>query len=206
MDLTDLVAFSMFALIAGVTPGPNNVMLAASGANFGFRRTLPHIVGVLVGFLMLVIMGSLGLTQLFLTFPNILNIARVIFLGFLLYMIWRIATAQPPDAIKTPAMAGRTTKPLGFIAAMLFQLINPKAMLVISSAVTVYIGEAENLYVAISLAVSVFACVTILSTTLWTYTGIMLRGWLKNKRHLRIFNFTMAGLLGVSVLPVIIKL
>ena len=110
MDSVNLIAFSTFAAIAAFTPGPNNLMLAASGANFGVRRTIPHILGITTGFLSLVVMGSFGLSGLFALFPQILEIARVLAFVFLLYLGWKIATSAPPEGVEsnaTPSASGQ---------------------------------------------------------------------------------------------------
>lgn len=200
MDSVSLIAFSTFAAIAAFTPGPNNLMLAASGANFGVRRTVPHICGVTIGFLSLVIMGSFGLSSLFALFPEILDVARVLGFVFLLYLCWKIATSAPPEGVKN------TGSPLSFGAALLFQFINPKALVVITSSVTVYIGKADNLILSVIIITCIFAVVTITATFLWAYGGALLGKMLQNRRALRLFNFAMAGLLLFSLMPVLLDM
>ena len=200
MDSVNLIAFSTFAAIAAFTPGPNNLMLAASGANFGVRRTVPHICGITIGFLSLVIMGSFGLSSLFLLFPQILDIARILAFLFLLYLCWKIATSAPPEGVES------TATPLSFGAALLFQFINPKALVVITSSVTVYMGKADNLILSTAIITSVFAVVTIMATFLWAYGGALIGRLLQNRRALRLFNFAMAGLLLFSLMPVLLDM
>ena len=198
MDSVNLIALSTFAAIAAFTPGPNNLMLAASGANFGLRRTIPHICGVTVGFLSLVIMASLGLSSLFVFFPHLLDIAQFAGFLFLFYLSWKIATAAPPEGAET------TASPLSFGTALLFQFINPKAFVVITSSVTVYVGRADNLILSTSVITAVFAVVTIMATILWTYGGTLIGHMLRDRRALRGFNFAMAGLLLFTLMPVLL--
>lgn len=200
MDGATLIGFSLFATITAFTPGPNNLMLAASGANYGLRRTLPHILGITAGFLSLVISGNLGLSALFTTFPIILELARWLCGLFLLYITYKIATAAPPEGVKAD------TRPVNFITAMLFQIVNPKALVVIATSVSVYAGRADNLYLATFIITIIFAVVTIASTIMWTYGGVLFGRWLKDRKKLRIFNFTMAGLILASLLPVILHI
>jgi len=200
MDFPALLGFSIFAAVAAFTPGPNNLMLAASGANFGLRRTLPHILGITTGFLSLVVFGSFGLGALFTAWPEILVIARWASGIFLLYLCYRIATAAPPEGGNTYA------RPIGFVTAMLFQIVNPKALVVITSAVTAYAGTADNLYLATFLVTVIFAFVTVTSTLLWAYAGSLFGTWLNDRRKLRLFNFTMSGLLLIGLTPVIFTL
>lgn len=200
MDSVNLIAFSTFAAIAAFTPGPNNLMLAASGANFGVRRTIPHILGITTGFLSLVVMGSFGLSGLFALFPQILEIARVLAFVFLLYLGWKIATSAPPEGVESNAT------PLSFGAALLFQFINPKALVVITSSVTVYIGKSDNLILSTAMITAIFAVVTITATFLWAYGGALIGTLLQNRRALRLFNFAMAGLLLFSLFPVLLEM
>ena len=93
MDSAPLISFATFALVAAYSPGPNNVMLAASGANFGFRRTLPHIFGILFGFCSLVVAAGLGLATLFVAIPWLYNVLKVMSVLFLLYLAWKIGSA-----------------------------------------------------------------------------------------------------------------
>lgn len=200
MDSVNLLAFSTFAGIAAFTPGPNNLMLAASGANFGVRRTIPHICGVTIGFLSLVVMASFGLSSLFAVFPQVLDIARFVGFIFLVYLSWKIATSAPPDGVDSSAT------PISFGTALLFQFINPKAVVVITSSVTVYIGKADNLVLSVAMVTLVFAVVTIMATFLWTYGGSLIGRILQNRRALRLFNFTMAGLLLVTLMPALLDI
>lgn len=195
MDTASLFGFIIFASIAAFTPGPNNLMLAASGANFGLRRTLPHITGVTIGFISLVILACFGLASLFAALPGVMEIARWFSLLFLLYLAYKIATAAPPEGVEVQ------TTPINFIQAVLFQTINPKAFVVIISSVTTYASQAESLYIATIFITLIFAFVTIAATLLWAYAGSQFGKLLKNRQRLRIFNFTMAGLLVASLAP-----
>ena len=195
MDTASLFGFIIFASIAAFTPGPNNLMLAASGANFGLRRTLPHITGVTIGFISLVILACFGLASLFAALPGVMEIARWFSLLFLLYLAYKIATAAPPEGGEVH------TTPINFIQAVLFQTINPKAFVVIISSVTTYASQAESLYIATIFITLIFAFVTIAATLLWAYAGSQFGKLLKNRQRLRIFNFTMAGLLVASLAP-----
>lgn len=194
MDSSTLISFATFAIVSAFTPGPNNVMLAASGANFGFCRTLPHIFGVLVGFCSLVVAAGLGLATLFAIIPWLYNVLKVISVLFLLYLAWKIGTA------------GRATtkdedRPLNFIQAASFQLVNPKAITVIISSVTAYTSTAENVGAEVTILLVVFATVTICATCTWAVFGTAIAHLLTSQTRLRQFNITMALLLVASLLP-----
>ena len=197
MDSATLISFATFALVAAYSPGPNNVMLAASGANFGFRRTLPHIFGILVGFCSLVVAAGLGLATLFVAMPWLYNVLKVVSVLFLLYLAWKIGSA------------GRTTakdkdSPLSFVQAASFQLVNPKAITVIISSVTAYTSTAENVGAEVTMLLVVFATTTICATCTWAVFGTVIAQLLKSQTRLRQFNITMALLLLASLFPAII--
>lgn len=197
MDNSTLVSFATFALVAAYTPGPNNVMLAASGANFGFRRTLPHIFGILVGFCSLVLAAGLGLATLFTAMPWLYDVLKVISVLFLLYLAGKIGSAGR-------ATTKNRAKPLSFFQAASFQMINPKAITVIISSVTAYTSTAENVGAEVTMLLIVFATATICATCTWTVFGAAIAHLLNNKNRLRRFNLTMALLLLASLFPSII--
>ena len=197
MDSSTLISFATFAMVSAFTPGPNNVMLAASGANFGFFRTLPHIFGILVGFCSLVVAAGLGLAKLFAMMPWLYDALKVISVLFLLYLAWKIGSA------------GRTTtkdkdRPLSFFQAASFQLVNPKAITVIISSVTAYTSTAENVGAEVTILLVVFATVTIFATCTWAIFGTAIAHLLTSQTRLRQFNITMALLLVASLLPSIL--
>ena len=197
MESSTLISFATFAMVAAFTPGPNNVMLAASGANFGFRQTLPHIFGILVGFCSLVLAAGLGLATFFAMMPWLYDVSKVFSVLFLLYLAWKIGSA------------GRTTtknkdRPLSFIQAASFQLINPKAITVIISSVTAYTSTAENVGAEVAMLLIVFATVTICATCTWAIFGTAIAHLLTSQARLRQFNRTMALLLVASLVPSIL--
>ena len=185
-------------MVSAFTPGPNNLMLAASGANFGFRRTLPHIFGILVGFCSLLVAAGLGLTKLFGIVPWLYDVLKVISVLFLLYLAWKIGSA------------GRATtkdkdRPLSFVQAASFQLVNPKANTVIISSVTAYTSTAENVGAEVTLLLVVFSAATIFATCTWAVFGIAIAHFLTSQTRLSQFNITMALLLVASLLPSILS-
>lgn len=127
-----LYALILFCFVSGVTPGPNNVMLMSSGVNFGFRRTLPHLLGVVLGFALMVALIGLGLDAIFAHVPQLLPIMRWAGAAYMLWLAWRIANSGP---VRDGDARGR---PLGFFGAAAFQWINPKAWAIAISALTAY--------------------------------------------------------------------
>ena len=197
MDLPTILSFTVFATVSAFTPGPNNIMLAASGANFGFRASLPHILGVSVGFISLVIAAGFGLASLFAAMPKLYEFMKIISFLFLIYLAWRIGSAGK-------AQTRRPNEPLRFWQAAIFQLVNPKGVTVIISSVTAYTSSANTVASEVFLLFVVFSLVTVGSTLTWTLFGLVIRQVLDTEKRLRVFNITMASLLLVSLLPVVI--
>ncbi len=196
MDATALAALSGFALVSSITPGPNNMMLMASGANFGLKRTVPHALGVGIGFTLMIVLVGVGLMGLFDIFPWLNSVLKVVSIVYLLWLAWKIANAAPPENDGDPA--GR---PMSFISAMLFQWVNPKAWSMALTAIALYAPD-RNL-AAVALVAAIFGIINLPSTSLWAVMGQALSGWLASPARLRAFNWTMAGLLVASMLPLL---
>ncbi len=191
--LTIAAAFLPFAIAAGFTPGPNNIMLAASGANFGVRRTVPHILGVCGGFPILVLAVGLGLGLLFERYPEVHAVLKLLGASFLLVLAWRIATAN-----RSTADTG-LGRPLTFLEAALFQLVNPKGWVFAVTAVATYTSVSGPAAVELVIVLSVCLLVTIGSTITWTAFGAGLNRFMHDSpTRLRTFNFGMALLLVLS--------
>ena len=205
-----LYAFALFATIAAFTPGPNNIMLAASGANYGLNRSMPHILGITAGFMSVVISGGFGLGSLFAVAPVAYDILRIFAFGFLIYLGYKIAISAPSgDKELTRQIEGTNiqnrTKPLNFWAAFVFQWMNPKALIVVFSAITAYMSNGPDFFISLTSITIIFFIVTILSTLLWCWLGTVIARFLATPRAYRIFNISMAFLLVGSLLPALFK-
>ncbi len=190
-----LSALAAFAFVTSITPGPNNLMLMASGANFGFRRTIPHMMGVGLGFVFMVVMIGAGLAQVFDAYPQSYQALKAVSVAYLLYLAWKIATAAPPGE------AEKAGKPMTFVQAALFQWVNPKAWAMALTAVSVYAPSQS--FAAIALVAVVFGAINLPSVSSWTVLGQQMRRLLANPVHLRAFNILMAILLLASLYPVV---
>jgi len=199
MDYTAIISFSIFASIAAITPGPNNLMLAASGANYGAKRTIPHLLGVTIGFLCLILAAGLGLSGLFTALPQLYDIMRVLSLFFLVYLAWKIANAGPIEEASA-------SKPLSFGTAFLFQWVNPKGTTVTISTITAYTSSTDSFLTDLTLIIVIFGITTLISTIAWTIAGQFIGTFLQDKKRRQIFNYVMAGLLVAALLPVILSL
>ncbi|HBS50785.1 MAG TPA: hypothetical protein DEA05_12205 [Rhodobacteraceae bacterium] len=190
-----LAALLLYAFVASITPGPNNLMLMASGANFGFRRTVPHMLGVALGFVFLALMVGLGLAGLFLAFPASHTVLKAVSVAYLLWLAWKIANAAPARA---EAAAGR---PFAFLQAAAFQWVNPKAWAMALTAVTAYAPDQSLASVAV--VACAFGAVNLPSVGTWVVAGQQLARLLTSPRRLAAFNWTMAALLVGSLYPVL---
>ncbi|WP_158915201.1 LysE family translocator [Caulobacter sp. S45] len=189
-----LAALSLFAFAASITPGPNNSMLMASGANFGLRASLPHMWGVTIGFIVLLTVCGLGLAGVFVAFPVLQEVLKWGGAAYLLYLAWKIGTA------KGIGVRATTERPISFLGAAAFQFVNPKGWVMALGAVSTYVptrGFLANLAVALL----IFALISVLTVFIWTAFGMGVRRLLNRPATLRVFNVVMALLLVASLYP-----
>ncbi len=191
-----LSALAAFAFVTSITPGPNNLMLMTSGANFGFRRTIPHMLGVGLGFVFMLVLVGTGLVGVFEAYPVSYTILKAVSVAYLLYLAWKIAMASAPGE------AAGAAKPMTFLQAALFQWVNPKAWAMALTAVTVY-APSQSI-AAIGLVAIVFGLVNLPSVSSWTILGQEMRRFLNKPSRLRVFNVVMAILLIASLLPILL--
>ena len=192
-------ALGAFAFVASITPGPNNLMLMTSGVKYGFGRTLPHLVGVVLGFALMIAVVGLGLGFIFERYPQILPVMRI---AGSLYMVWlalRIALAKPIGEVEP---GGR---PIGFFAAAGFQWVNPKAWAMALGALAAYVGVVDSYAGGVLLIAALCALIAIPCCFAWTLFGASLSRLLRDPRVARPFNWTMAVLLVASIAPAIFE-
>jgi threonine/homoserine/homoserine lactone efflux protein len=189
---------AVFALATSCTPGPNNIMLTASGVNFGFARSLPHMTGVSVGFIIVLAACAGGLGLLFAAFPAVHTILKVVGAAYMLWLAWKVANAGRPEDMKDAEAT-----PLTFLQAAAFQWVNPKGVLAALSAVTLFVGPQATFTDTLVMLI-VFWLATVFSVTLWTVFGTVVSQLLRNPRHARIFNIAMALVLVVSIVPMVL--
>ena len=194
MSLELLGAFLLFALITSITPGPNNLMLLASGANFGIRRTIPHVLGIACGLMAMVVVAGTGLVSAFAAFPVVYDVLKAISIAYLGYLAWKIATSG------TTRSSGSDQKPFTWLQAALFQWVNPKTWAMVLTAVSVY-APAPSLEWVVVIAL-LFGSINMPSCSCWILLGQQIRPMLSNRTRVRAFNYGMAALLLMSVLQV----
>jgi threonine/homoserine/homoserine lactone efflux protein len=196
MSFSTYLSVALFALSMSGTPGPNNVMLLASGVNFGFRRTVPHIIGIRLGFVLLYACSALGLCALLLTQPQLHLVLKLVGAAFLVWMAWKLANSRNVRA------AGEGAAPMTFLQAAFFQCVNPKAWVSALSMVLAFVHPETFVPDAI-ITCAIFSIVAMFSTSSWVLFGSLLKTWLSDPVRLKWFNITMAVLLVASLWPML---
>lgn len=188
-------ALLIYAFVTSVTPGPNNLMLMASGANFGFRRTIPHMLGVGLGFGLMVFLVGVGLAGLFHALPYSDIVLKALSLAYMVYLSWKIATSGEMGEGDAEA------RPMTFVQAAAFQWVNPKAWSMALASVSLYaIGGTLTSVLIVAI---VFMLVNLPSVGVWVVAGTQVKRFLNNPARMRAFNITMAVLLLLSIAPVL---
>ncbi|MBR0661529.1 LysE family translocator [Neoroseomonas oryzicola] len=198
MPTDTLLALLVFAAVSSITPGPSNFMLLASGANFGFRRTVPQILGISAGFGSLLLGVGLGLGAVLTAIPALHLALKFAGAGYLLVLAWRIGSARAIGA------GAAVPKPLTFAEAAAFQWVNPKAWVAAVSAMAVYVSATAP-FVSVILVSAVFALAILPSLAAWTGCGLVIRDLLSDARRLRLFNLSMGALLAATLWPLLLQ-
>ncbi|MCK0153133.1 LysE family translocator [Alcanivorax sp. S6407] len=194
MSTEQLLALIGFVTVMTATPGPNNLMLMASGANAGFRRSLPHIFGIAIGCQVILVCVALGLGQLLNQFPQAITLLRVGGATYLLYLSWQL--------VRSTALHSGTAQaqPFTFLQAALFQWVNPKAWMMILTGVATFTDPAD-FNVSVAIVAGAFLLIGLPLISSWSLFGALLKQWLKEGKRLKLFNRTMALLLVASLVP-----
>jgi threonine/homoserine/homoserine lactone efflux protein len=193
-----LFAFVMFAIVMFFTPGPNNIMLLSSGLTYGFRRTLPHIAGITIGFAFMVGTVGLGLGTVFIAYPVLQSILKYAGAAYLIYLAAAIAMSGA-----TSADENNQRGPMTFWGAAMFQWVNAKGWVIVIGTITAYAAIAAFPWnIALQTAISLL--IGTLSTVAWALFGSALRPLLRSHRAVRAFNIIMALLLLASLYPVFV--
>jgi threonine/homoserine/homoserine lactone efflux protein len=190
----------LFVISTAITPGPNNVMLMTSGLNHGIRKSVPHLVGINVGFTLMLIIIGMGLGSAFDSYPLFHQTIKIAGVLYLAYLAWMIAVTP------TETQQLEKAKPITFLQAALFQWVNPKAWVMITGAVGSFTTQSTNIYLQVLMIAGTFAVLGTPCGATWLLSGVSLRRFLENPKYLRIFNRTMAILLIISIRPVIMEL
>ena len=193
---TMFLSIISFAFATAMSPGPNNFMLLSSGLTFGYQKTMPHIMGVMVGFPIMVMAVGLGMGSVFELYPWLYNVLKVVGIAYLLWMAWKIATSN-----STMSVDDEVKKPFTFVQAMLFQWVNPKAWVMVITAMGSFITSTQQAFLQVVIIALVYFCIGLLSTNFWALGGVYLQRFISNEKRVRVFNVLMALLIVFSVVP-----
>ena len=188
----------ILCIVQSGTPGPNNIMLTASGKNFGYVKTIPHMLGVVLGFLSLIIVFGLGLTVIFTKYPIIQFILRIVGSIYLLYLSYRIYTSVNTEDLSK-------SKPITFMESSLFQYVNPKGVMMAITTISIYTDHINfkfissfnegMIYILIAFTIS-----NIIAVITWTSVGVFIGQFIKSARGIKLFNVLMAFLLVLTII------
>lgn len=198
MPLDLFAALVLFAFVTSFTPGPNNIMVTASGVNFGFARTIPHMVGITLGFMALLGACAAGLGLVFTAYPALQTALKIAGALYMLWLAWKVANAG-----STQGGGKASPTPMTFLQAAAFQWVNPKAVVIGLTSISIYVRPGSRL-LDFAVLIAVFAVSTALTVVTWTGFGVALRGMLRDPAKARIFNIVMALLLVASIAPMVI--
>lgn len=195
MTIAVFFAVLAFAVVNSITPGPNNLMVMASGANFGLKRTWPHLWGITLGFAVMVFTLGIALAGITAIMPTLHVILKVAAVAYMVYLAWKIANAAPVDDTVS------TAQPLTFLQAAAFQWVNPKAWAGAVTAVAAYAPSGS--FISAFWVGIAFIIAALPSVTLWCVAGQEMRRLLNTPARLRAFNIIMAVLLLLSLIPIL---
>ena len=188
----------LFAAVTTLTPGPNVVLVTASGANFGFRRTIRQMLGITLGFGSMALAAGFGLASMVHAEPRVHAMLKYMGAAYFLYLAWRIAAADDRNA-GTAARA----RPIGFLEAALFTWMNPKAWVSALGALAAYSTVGGDVLLQTSVIAGVLAAFCMLSCVIWAGFGTLIGRLIAQPRARAAFNWSMAGLLVLSLIPVL---
>jgi len=198
MTFETFLALSLYSVVASATPGPNNLMLLASGVNFGIRRTVPHMLGIAVGFVAMLIIVGFGLGALLDIVPGLMTGLKYVALAYTVWLAWKLGTSGSLGSGKSGA------EPMGFVAACLFQWVNPKAWVMGLTATALY-TSSSHYFVSVLLVAAVFGLIGMPFIAIWAGFGVALRGFLSIPGRLKVFNVVMGLLLLASTVPFVFE-
>lgn len=193
----EIIPILLFCFSTSITPGPNNIMLMSSGLNYGIKRSIPHLVGIAIGFPLMILAIGLGLGSLFARFPIIYPVIKVLGVCYLLFFSWKVANASAPKVKQ------KLASPITLIQALLFQWVNPKAWIMATGAIATFTNP-DNFSLHMFYILVGYLTVGTLSMVFWLTLGVSLKRLINNEVHMRYFNITMAILLVLSLVPMIL--
>lgn len=196
-----IISIATFTISTVTTPGPNNIMLLSSGLTFGYKKTIPHMSGIIVGFPFMVVLVGLGMGVIFEKFPIILSVLKIVGILYLFWMAYKIANNTSSYEVEE----GKKSEPFTFFQAAIFQWVNPKAWIMAITAISIFVTANESSYLQVFTIAFIYFLSSIISTNSWAFGGVVLKKFIKNESSVKKLNIIMAVLLVASVLPIIFE-
>lgn len=190
------LAMFAYAFAMSATPGPNTLMLFASGVNFGFRPTVPHMLGIIVGLATILSLVGAGLGALLVSMPAVLTAMKMASVAYMLYLAWKIANSGAPSDVADNA------KPMTWLQAAVFQWVNPKAWAMALTGVAAY-TRPDAYLLTLGVLIAILLGLSFPVTAAWVGAGVRLRAWLAKPAALKAFNWSMAAVLVASLWPIV---
>ena len=205
MNSTLLISLTGFAVISSITPGPNNLLLMSSGALFGWQRSLPHLGGILIGFAILMSSAVFGLGSVVDRWPWLMTVVRILGASWLAWMSLKYFHAGIRGPSAAPEMkAAPISRPFRFHEGVLFQWVNPKALILVISAAGAYIAIADSIVQRAIIIVGVFFLAGVLSMSLWLIAGNVLNRYMSSGKSAKIINLVMGSLILLTALYILL--
>jgi threonine/homoserine/homoserine lactone efflux protein len=194
-----ILSIATFVLTTHITPGPTNIILLSSVLNFGYKKSLPFMIANIISYPMMMVFTGLGIGMFLIQHPTIMSLLKVVGVTYLCWMAWKIANDTSSYETKNTQ-----NKPLTFWQGFVFPWINPKAWIVYSSTLSLFITSSEESFSQISVIVLFIFTAMIITTYAWSFGGIILKKLMKNEQFIKKLNLGMAILLVVSILPIVL--
>lgn len=198
MTLSHIIPIIFFTVSMSITPGPNNIMLTASGANFGFRRTIPHLLGIWSGFVVIMIISAVGLKEVFEYVPAARTVLKIIGFSYMLFLAWKILNSG------SDRDGDRAARPITFLQGALFQIINPKVIMMSLTIMSAYTLSGDRFLISAVIAVVLFVITGFPCTSLWALFGTVIGKQLRTERKRKQFNTVLAILTTAAAVMMIL--
>jgi len=196
-----LLSIATFTLSTVISPGPNNIMLLSSGLTFGYKRTIPHMSGIVFGFPLMVLLVGLGMGVLFEKFPIIFSVLKIAGIAYLFWMAYKIANNKSSYEVNE----NKESKPFTFVQSALFQWVNPKAWIMAVTSISIFVTSSQSSLFQILTIAFIYFLSGLVSTNTWTFGGVFFKKFIKDDTSIKKLNIIMAFLLIASVLPIIFE-
>lgn len=196
-----ILSIATFTLSTSISPGPNNIMLLSSGLTFGYKKTIPHMTGVFLGFPVMVLVIGLGMGALFEKFPIVLTVLKIVGILYLFWMAYKIANNSSSYDVDENSKS----QPFSFVQAAMFQWVNPKAWIMAITSVSVFVTSNEHGITQVIIISIIYFLSGCISCNSWAFGGTILKKFIKSEKSVQRLNILMAILLIASVLPIIFE-